>query len=87
MNLFFKNQKPYRQKSCNQKWIFGGVVSGDLKKCFFEYLERRDAATLEEAVRRKFRPGSIVYRDQWSAYPGLFVELDNYNLVNLAVNH
>jgi transposase-like protein len=38
---------------------------------FAEVVEKRDAATLVDVVRRRVAPGSIVYSDLWKAYEAI----------------
>lgn len=63
MNLYFKKQKPYSQKTCEQEMIVGGVVRGDVNKLILENVKSRDTANIVEAVRRRVSPGYIVHSD------------------------
>ncbi len=50
-----------------QKWVFGGYCK-DQGIGFFEYVERRDAATLLPLIRKYVHPGSIICSDLWASY-------------------
>lgn len=82
-----KNKYNQGRQLANQKWIFGGVVLGNHKQCFFEYVEHRNEDTLLEVIQRKILPGSIIMSDMWGGYQNLETRLAHMGYVHSRVNH
>jgi len=65
-------------------WVLGGVAreSGEI---FLEICpnNKRDAATLEEIILRRVRPGTHIITDCWGGYNGL----KNLGFSHSTVNH
>ena len=64
----FGKRKYHRGHHVEGAWVVGGVERTPERRVFAEVVERRDAATLIDVVRRRVTPGSIVYSDLWRAY-------------------
>ena len=64
----FGKRKHHRGHHVEGAWVIGGVERTPEHRVFAEVVERRDAATLLEVVRRRIAPGSIVHSDLWRAY-------------------
>ena len=62
-------------------WVFGGIEQ-ESKKCFFEIVEDRSAATLIPIIKRYVKPGSVILSDCWKAYSSL-----KEGYTHLTVNH
>lgn len=78
----FGKRKYHRGKRVEGVWVFGGIER-ESKKCFFEIVEDRSAATLIPIIKRYVKPGSIILSDCWKAYSSLKEE----GYIHLTVNH
>lgn len=78
----FGKRKYHRGKRVDGVWVFGGIERAS-KKCFFEIVEDRSAATLVPIIKRYVKPGSIILSDCWKAYSSLKEE----GYTHLTVNH
>ena len=57
----FGKRKYHRGHHVEGAWVVGGVEQAAERRVFAEVVEKRDAATLVDAVRRRVSPGSIVH--------------------------
>lgn len=78
----FGKRKYHRGKKVDGVWVFGGIER-ESKKCFFEVVEDRSAATLIPIIKKYIKPGTIILSDCWKAYSSLTSE--GYG--HLTVNH
>ena len=67
----FGKRKYHRGHHVEGAWVIGGVERTVERRVFAEVVEKRDAATLVDVVRRRVAPGSIVYSDLWKAYEAI----------------
>ena len=49
-------------------------------------MEKRDKQTLIPLIKKYIRKETIIVSDMWAAYEGL-EEIQDYNYVNIAINH
>ena len=66
-----KYHRYHRGHPVEGSWVIGGVEQAAERRVFAEVVEKRDAATLIEVVRRRVAPGSIVHSDLWKAYKAI----------------
>jgi transposase-like protein len=64
----FGKRKYHRGHHVEGAWVVGGVERTPERRVFAEVVERRDAPTLIDVVRRRVAPGSIIHSDLWRAY-------------------
>ena len=64
----FGKRYQHKGRHVDGVWVFGGIKAENKKNCFFEVVEFRDATTLLSIIRKRIRPGSIIYSDCWKAY-------------------
>jgi transposase-like protein len=68
----FGKRKYNKGRPVEGAWVVGGVErTGNRERkgrMFAEVVERRDAPTLLEIIRRRVAPGSIIYTDLWRGY-------------------
>jgi ISXO2-like transposase domain len=67
----FGKRKYHRGHHVEGAWVIGGVERAVERRVFAEIVEKRDAATLVDVVRRRVAPGSIVHSDLWKAYKAI----------------
>ncbi|KCZ75002.1 hypothetical protein H311_04027, partial [Anncaliia algerae PRA109] len=65
-------------------WVFGGVERTPERRCFLFVVEKRDATTLNEIIKKCVLPGSIVITDGWKGYNFL---RNDMNYRHYFVNH
>jgi len=80
----FGKRKYNRGHRVEGVWVVGGIERTEEKKVFACKIDRRDAATLQDVIRRFISPGSIVYSDMWRGYAGIEQEL---GLEHHTINH
>ena len=74
-------RKYNRGRRLTRTWVLGIVDStGRIR---LEVCSRRDAATLQQLIRKYVRVGSTIHTDEWRAYRGL----TQYGYVHATVNH
>lgn len=78
----FGKRKFHRGKRIEGVWVFGGIER-ESKRCFFEVVEDRSAATLIPLIKKYIRPGTTILSDCWKAYSSLSSE----GYLHLTVNH
>ena len=78
----FGKRKYHRGKRVEGVWVFGGIEQ-ESKKCFFEIVEDRSAATFIPIIKKYVKPSSIILSDCWKAYSSLKEE----GYIYLTVNH
>ena len=82
----FGKRYQHKGRAVDGVWVFGGIEEQNRKNCFFEVVEKRDAATLIDVITRRIRPGSIIVSDCWKAYSSI-PDLPGYDYQHLTVNH
>jgi transposase-like protein len=78
----FGKRKYHRGKRVEGVWIFGGIER-ETKRCFFEVVSDRSAATLIPIIQKYVEPDTTIHSDCWKAYSSL--EKEGY--IHLTVNH
>ena len=65
----FSQQYHRGRRTRGERWVFGIFdTQYEPSRTYLQLVRRRNAATLLPIIRRKVRPGTIVYSDQWAAY-------------------
>lgn len=65
-----------------EKWVLG-IYDTTLNRGYVQYVENRNARTLETIIRRHVRPGTEIWTDMWRGYRGL----TGLGYVHRTVNH
>ena len=81
----FGRRKYNRGRMTRTKWVLGGIDRGT-RETFLCYVDRRDASTLNEAIQKFVKKGSIIKTDMWRGYCGLGDLGYHHNVVNHSVN-
>ena len=76
-----KNHRGHRVEGA---WVLVGVERTSERRVFAEVVANRDAATIESVLARHVAEGSILYTDEWKAYP---VAARNLGLEHRTVKH
>ncbi|KAG8239541.1 hypothetical protein J437_LFUL019260 [Ladona fulva] len=68
----FGRRKYNRGRQVRTRWVLGGI-DRDTRETFLCVVDRRDAATITEAIERYVKKGSIIETGMWSSSnPGIF---------------
>ena len=81
----FGKRKYNRGHSVEGAWVIGGVERTPERRIFAEVVEKRDAETLLEVIKRRVAPGSTIHTDMWKAYNNI-PEIISQS-THLTVNH
>ena len=85
--LFVKRKYHRGRILANQKWIVAGVVRGNIKSHFIEFVRNRKRSTMLEVISRRVAPGSTIITDEWRGYLELSTILVSKNFTHKTVNH
>ncbi|XP_046395111.1 uncharacterized protein LOC124162577 [Ischnura elegans] len=81
----FGRRKYNRGRMTRTTWVLGGIDRGT-RETFLCHVDRRDASTLNEAIQKFVKKGSIIKTDMWRGYSGLADLGYHHDVVNHSVN-
>ena len=66
------------RRAARDSWVFGIVITEFTRaRGYFQIVDRRNIATLDPIIARCIQPGTVVYTDDWAAYRGMTVRINN----------
>jgi transposase-like protein len=70
--------KVYRGLGLGDVWVVGGICR-ETKEVFVVRVDDRSQNTLDNIIRERVEPGSIIFTDGWRGYTGMLDRLGHYD--------